>query len=127
MRTVEADETKAAFARADELAGGPENAAERFPAYWAQWVRNFVRADLRLARRTAETFLREAEEGGYLDLNAAILEVTALTHSEAVKTGRRHRGHATGGRGATHPMRSGATATSDVELDRQCHPVDEWR
>jgi hypothetical protein len=22
---------------------------------------------------------------------------------------------------------SGATATSDVELDRQCHPVDEWR
>jgi hypothetical protein len=40
---------------------------------------------------------------------------------------RRHGGHATGGRVATHPMRSGPTATSDVELDRQCHPVDEWR
>ena len=40
---------------------------------------------------------------------------------------RRHGEHATGGRVATHPMRSGATATSDVELDRQCHPVDEWR
>ena len=39
---------------------------------------------------------------------------------------RRHGGHATGGRVATHPMRSGATATSDAELDRQCHPVDEW-
>jgi GAF domain-containing protein len=51
-------------------------------------------------------------------------EVTALTHSEAVKTGVTH---ATGGRVATYPMRSGATATSDVELDRQCHPVDERR
>jgi hypothetical protein len=40
---------------------------------------------------------------------------------------RRHGEHATGGRIATHPMRSGATATSDVELDRQCHSVDEWR
>ena len=40
---------------------------------------------------------------------------------------RRHGGHATGGRLATHPMRSGATATGDVELDRQCHPVDERR
>ena len=58
-----AEETKAAFARAFELAGGAENAADRFTAYWAQWVRSFVRADLR--RRTAETFLREAEEGGY--------------------------------------------------------------
>jgi hypothetical protein len=28
---------------------------------------------------------------------------------------------------AVHPMQSDATATSDVELDRQCHPVDEWR
>jgi GAF domain-containing protein len=37
------------------------------------------------------------------------------------------KGHATGGRVATHRMRSGATATSDVELDPQRHPVDEWR
>jgi len=40
---------------------------------------------------------------------------------------RHNGGHATGRRVATHPMRSGATAASDVELDRQCHPVDEWR
>jgi signal transduction histidine kinase len=59
-----------------------------------------------------------------VDLNAAILEVTALTRSEAFKTGVTH---ATGGRVATHPMRPGATATSDVELNPQCHPVDEWR
>ena len=31
---------------------------------------------------------------------------------------RRHGEHATGGRVATHPMRSGATATSDAELNR---------
>ena len=64
-RGYAAEETKAAFARAVELTGGAENAAERFTAYWAQWVRSFVRGDLRLARTTAETFLREAEEGGY--------------------------------------------------------------
>ena len=61
-----------------------------------------------------------------VDLNAAILEVTALTHSEAVKTGVTV-GTQLASELATHPMRSGATATSDVELDRQCHPVDECR
>src|SRR5258705_412660 len=40
---------------------------------------------------------------------------------------RRHGGHAPGGRVAMHPGRSGATAASDVEPDRQCHPVDERR
>ena len=60
-----AEETRVAFARAVELADGAENAAERFSAYWAEWVRSFVRADLRLARTTAETFLQEAEESGY--------------------------------------------------------------
>jgi class 3 adenylate cyclase/predicted ATPase len=64
-RGYAAEETRAAFARAVELTGGAENAAERFTTYWAQWVRSFVRGDLRLARSTAETFLREAEEGGY--------------------------------------------------------------
>jgi GAF domain-containing protein len=40
---------------------------------------------------------------------------------------RRHGGHATRGRVTTHPMRSGATATGDVELDCQRHPIDERR
>jgi signal transduction histidine kinase len=57
-----------------------------------------------------------------VDLNAAIRPNPQRSGQD-----RRHGGHATGGRVATHPMRSGATATSDVELDRQCHPVDEWR
>jgi predicted ATPase len=60
-----ADETKDAFARARELAGGTENPAERFPAYFAQWVRSLARGEHRRAQRAAETFLREAEEGGY--------------------------------------------------------------
>ena len=60
-----AEETKDAFARARELAGGTENPAERFPAYFAQWVRSLARGEHRPAQRAAETFLREAEEGGY--------------------------------------------------------------
>ena len=57
-----------------------------------------------------------------VDLNAAILEVTDLTHGEAVKTGVTVSAQLAG-----EPMRSGAIATSDVELDRQCHSGDEWR
>ncbi|HZZ23257.1 MAG TPA: hypothetical protein VFE60_12095 [Roseiarcus sp.] len=60
-----AEETKDAFARARELTGGTENPAERFPAYFAQWVRSLARGEHRRAQRAAETFLREAEEGGY--------------------------------------------------------------
>jgi class 3 adenylate cyclase/predicted ATPase len=60
-----AEETKDAFARARGLAGGKENPAERFPAYFAQWVRSLARGEHRRAQRVAETFLREAEEGGY--------------------------------------------------------------
>jgi tetratricopeptide (TPR) repeat protein len=60
-----AEETKAAFARAGELAGRTENAAEQFAAYWAQWARSHARAEYCLARETAEIFLREAQEGGY--------------------------------------------------------------
>jgi predicted ATPase len=60
-----AEETKDAFARARELAGGTENLVERFPAYFAQWVLGLARGEHQQAQRVAETFLREAEEGGY--------------------------------------------------------------
>jgi class 3 adenylate cyclase/predicted ATPase len=59
-----AEETDAAFARLKEFAGSEESAAARFLAYDAQCVRNFMRGELRLARETAETFLREAEADG---------------------------------------------------------------
>jgi class 3 adenylate cyclase/predicted ATPase len=60
-----AEETKAAFARVRELAVGTNDAVERFPAYYAQWVRSFNRGELRQAREIAEAFWREAEEGDY--------------------------------------------------------------
>ena len=57
-----AEETQAAFARAQELATGVDNAAERFDAYYGQWAGRLQRGELRSARETAEKFLREAEK-----------------------------------------------------------------
>jgi tetratricopeptide (TPR) repeat protein len=59
-----AEETKAAFDRADEFAGLADDAAARFVAYDAQCVGNVIRGELRLARETAEIFLREVEARG---------------------------------------------------------------
>jgi class 3 adenylate cyclase/predicted ATPase len=59
------EEAKDAFARAREMSGGTDDAAERFSAYYAQYTRSFVRAEWPQARATAETFLRIAEEGAY--------------------------------------------------------------
>src|SRR5215467_3767673 len=56
-----AEESKAAFIRARELAGAIEDATERFTIYHGLWVANFVRGELGLAREIAATFLREAE------------------------------------------------------------------
>ena len=54
-------ETKAAFARAGELARQVENAADRFSAYYGQWVAGLTRGDIGLAREMAELFLHEVE------------------------------------------------------------------
>ena len=59
-----AEETKAAFTRAQELAAGIENATERFDTYYGLWVSNLLRGEVGLARETAETFLREANSAG---------------------------------------------------------------
>jgi class 3 adenylate cyclase/predicted ATPase len=58
-----ADESKAAFVRARELAATIDNAAERFTIYYGLWVGNMARGELGFAREIAETFLREAERG----------------------------------------------------------------
>ncbi len=57
------EEAKAAFARALELAKGVDKAAERFEAYYGLCVGSLMRGELRSARETAETFLRETEPG----------------------------------------------------------------
>jgi class 3 adenylate cyclase/predicted ATPase len=59
-----AQETRAAFNRAQELATGAENAAEQFDTYYGLWVNSLLRGDLGLARDTAEMFLRDANSVG---------------------------------------------------------------
>jgi predicted ATPase len=56
-----AEESRAAFIRARELAAAIDNPTERFTIYHGLWVGNIMRGELRLARQIAETFLHEAE------------------------------------------------------------------
>ena len=56
-----AEETKAAFARAGELATETGNEEAPLDAYFAWWGHNLWRGDLGSAREMAESFLREAE------------------------------------------------------------------
>ena len=59
-----AEETKAAFARAAELAAKSDDFSERFAAAHGQWTMAHVRGELRSARELTSAFLREAEEAG---------------------------------------------------------------
>jgi hypothetical protein len=74
-----AEETKAAFARARELTAGTENPAERFVAYFAQWAGSHRRGEFALARGTAETFRREAENEGRATERVVGLRMLGLT------------------------------------------------
>jgi predicted ATPase len=58
-----AEESRAAFIRARELAAAIEDATERFTTYYGLWLSHTTRGEFRLAREIAETFLREAERG----------------------------------------------------------------
>src|SRR5215472_9069866 len=58
-----AEESKAAFIRARELAAAIDNPTERFTIYYGLWNGNIVRGELGFGREIAETFLREAERG----------------------------------------------------------------
>jgi hypothetical protein len=53
-----ADESRAAFIRARELAAAIEDATERFTIYYGLYNGNLTRGELGLAREIAETFLR---------------------------------------------------------------------
>ena len=57
-------ESKAAFARAQQLGAGVDNATERFDTYYGLLTGSRLRGELSLARQTAETFLREAKTEG---------------------------------------------------------------
>jgi predicted ATPase len=72
-RGFASDESKTAFARARTLAAGVGHASERFDAYYGLFVGSYLRGELGLARETAESFLRDAE-------NAGRMTETAVAH-----------------------------------------------
>ena len=63
-RGFSSEEAKVALARALELAAGTDSAPARFSAYYGMWLSCFGRGELRLARQTADRFLREAKIEG---------------------------------------------------------------
>ena len=65
-RGFSAEETKAAFDRAAELAATSDDFSERFAAASGQWTVAQELGELRKARELASAFLREAENAGRL-------------------------------------------------------------
>jgi class 3 adenylate cyclase/predicted ATPase len=65
-RGFAAEETKAAFARASELAAKSDDFSQRFAAAHGQWTVALVRGELKSAREMASAFLRDAESEGHL-------------------------------------------------------------
>jgi class 3 adenylate cyclase/predicted ATPase len=63
-RGFASDESKTAFARARTLAAEIDNASEQFDAYYGLFIGSLLRGELGLARETAESFLRAAENAG---------------------------------------------------------------
>jgi predicted ATPase len=59
-----AEETKAAFSRATDLAANTGNFAARFAAGHGQWVTAVTLGEQRRARELASAFLKEAEDAG---------------------------------------------------------------
>jgi len=71
-RGFAAEETKAAFARATELAATTGDFSERFAAAHGQWTLALVRGELKSARELASAFLREAEGlGRFVEVGVA--------------------------------------------------------
>jgi predicted ATPase len=77
-RGYASDESKTAFARARALAAGVENASERFDAYYGLIAASLVRGEFSLARETAESFLREAENEGRMTEAAVARRLVGL-------------------------------------------------
>ena len=74
-----AAETTAALTRAQELSASADYSDEQFTALYGQWVNSVIRGDLGLARKTAETFLREAKKGARMPETVAALRYLGLT------------------------------------------------
>ena len=83
-----ADEARAAFIRARELATAIDDLNEQFTVYFGLWTGNLLRGELGLAREIAETFLREAERGaGTMECEAGrcLVGLTCLFQGDFVE------------------------------------------
>ncbi len=78
-RGFSSEESSAVFTRAQQLAEGVNNATERFDAYYGLWLGRISRGELVLARETAETFRREAEQAAQMDEAAVARRVLGTT------------------------------------------------
>jgi predicted ATPase len=72
-------EATAAFKRAQELAAGLGDDAERFKVHHGQWVGCYMRAELSVAQEIAETLLRGAEIGKRVQETAIAQSMLGLT------------------------------------------------
>ena len=71
-RGFASEETKAAFARATELAAITGDFSERFAAAHGQWTLALVRGELKSARELASAFMGEAEGlGRFVEVGVA--------------------------------------------------------
>jgi len=73
-------EAKAAFTRAEELASGIEDTAERLKIYYGQCLGNLLRGEYTAAQSLAESLLDDAERGGRAQEAAFAQRVLGLTH-----------------------------------------------
>ena len=88
-RGFSAEETKAAYTRAQQLAAGATDLAERFVAYYGLWLGSLSRGEIALARQTAEAFARDAKiSGGITQQTVASrnLGVTCLVEGELAES-----------------------------------------
>ncbi len=74
-----AEETKAAFSRAQELTAGIDDSGERFNTYYGLWIGKLISGELSLARQIAEAFRREAEQEGRPAEAAVSCRILGLT------------------------------------------------
>ncbi|MDE3175032.1 MAG: AAA family ATPase [Pseudomonadota bacterium] len=79
LRGFGADETKAAFARARELAEAAGQIEQRATSYYGVWVGHLVRAELAAARERAEALVAEMQTGGPSALLATAHRLLAMT------------------------------------------------
>ena len=73
-------EAKAAFARAEELAGGIEDTAERLKIYYGRCLGNLLRGEYTSAQGLAEGLLHDAEHRERIQEAAFARRVLGLTH-----------------------------------------------